>query len=109
MPADFTMKRNDRLPSIVATLRDGTGAIVDLTGATVVFHMATTPGAAPKVNAICTVSAPTTGVAQYDWLAADTDTAGDYVAEFQVTFASGKPATFPNGGNISITIVPDVT
>lgn len=106
--ADWTMRQNDRLPSIAATLKDATGAAIDLTGATVKFQMNAASGGANKVNAEATVVSDVAGTVQYDWAAGDTDTAGDYVGCWEITFASGKKLTCPNGSNYSITIVTDL-
>lgn len=105
---DWTMRQNDRLPSIAGTLKGADGAATDLTGATVKFQMNAANGGANKVNATATIVDAATGQVRYDWAAGDTDTAGSFEATWQVTFASGKPLTFPNGTNYSITIVADL-
>jgi len=105
--ADWTMRQNDRLPSIAATLKDATGAAIDLTGATVKFQMNAT-GGANKVNTAATVVSAALGTVQYDWAAVDTDTAGNFEAAWEITFGSGKKLTCPNGSNYTITIVGDL-
>lgn len=106
---DFEIKRGDRLPTLQATFTDATGAAVDLTSATIKFLMRPTDSATAKVNAAASAQSPATdGVALYAWAAVDTDTPGDYAGEFEVTFASGKKATFPSTGYIAIRVWADV-
>lgn len=107
--ADFTLKAHDRLPSIRATFTTA-GAAVDLTTATTVTFImkVKTGGAAAKVNAPATVVDPTSGIVRYDWAAGDTDTPGDYQAEWQVTWSSGQKQTFPTLTYHSISILADL-
>ena len=107
--ADWTMKRNDTGPVITATLKDAAGAAVNLTTATQVkFKMRAVAPGSLKVDGTATVTNAAGGQVSYAWQAADTDTAGDYYAEWEVTFASGLIETFPNAGYITITIVADL-
>ena len=48
------------------------------------------------------------GVVEYAWAAGDTDTAGTHLAEFQVTFPGGLPATYPNRGYLLVEITADL-
>src|SRR5262245_7869430 len=105
--ADWTMRQNDRLPSIAATLKNADGTAIDLTGATVKFQMNSAAGV-NKINTAATVLVAASGTVQYDWGATDTDTAGEYVGCWEITFGSGKKTTCPNGSNYSITIVTDL-
>lgn len=98
----FYLKTNDRYPSIAATLKLSDGTAIDLTGATVVFHM--TRGATPKVNAAAVVVSAAAGQVRYDWVAGDTDTPGTYACEWQATLASGKVVTVPNNGDDTVVI-----
>ena len=107
--ADFSIKRFDRLPSIAATLTDALGSPVDLTSSTVKFIMASAPGGGtPTLNTAATIVSAAAGTVRYDWAAGSTVTAGDFVAEWEVTFASAKKQTFPSVGYNTITISPDL-
>lgn len=97
--ADFSLRVGDRLPAltIVCTYSDGT--IQDLTAATVTFAMRYDNGLLKVADATgLVVGAAGNGIAQYQWAAADVDTAGDFQGEFHVT-VGGKSVTFPNGEN----------
>lgn len=111
--ADFQLQRHDRLPSIQATLN------ADLTAAaSVKFIMRKssadwvpdfTGSTTTKVNATATIVTPASGVVRYDWLATDTDTAGTFVGQWQVTWTAGsKPQTFPTTTYHTILIRADL-
>lgn len=102
----FQLKEGDTSPSISYEL---TPTTVDLTGASVVFNMTTRRGVVKVSRAAATVTTPTgTPTVQYDWIAADTDTAGTYRAEFEVTYGDGSIETFPNTGFLTISITKDL-
>lgn len=107
MAADIVMKANDRLPTVQAQLFVG-GTPASLTGATVAFIMRPKNGGAVKVNSAAVIVSAADGVVRYDWAAADTNTPGDYRAEWEVTFADGKTQTFPTAGHHSVQIVEDL-
>ena len=103
---DFYLKRNDTKEPIQATLSDQAGP-VDLSGATVRFHMKDRRGVV-VVDADAEVVTAASGVVRYQWQAEDTEAAGDFYAEWEVTFASGAVQTFPNENDIGIRIAADV-
>lgn len=104
---DFYLKRNDTSPSIRMKLLPKSD--VDLTGAVVVFNMRDAAGTV-KVNrgAAFVVTATGDPEVRYDWQAADTDTAGTFYGEFEVTYSGGGVETFPNTDVITITIDEDI-
>lgn len=104
---DFWIKRGDRLPPIAATLADSAGA-VNLTGAVVRFHMRLRGAVELKVNGAATIANAAAGTVQYDWGALDTDTAGIYEGEWEVTFGDARPMTFPNWRHLEIVVRDDV-
>ena len=103
MAADFTIKANDRLPSIQATLS------ADLTTATSVkFIMKTITGNTIKVNTTATIVTPASGIVRYDWAAVDTATPGSYQAEWEVTWTGGKKQTFPTLTYHTVDVLADL-
>lgn len=104
----FSIKQNDTAPSLRATLLDGDGNPVNLSGSTVRFHMRLLGQTAIVVNQSATLIDAANGIAQYNWVAADTDTIGSYQAEFEVTYANGTIETFPNDGYIRVEIIDDI-
>ena len=104
----FIIKRNDRSPSFSVALEAPAGTPVDLTGTTVGFIMAPAGGGAVKVNASATIVSATDGTVTYAWGATDTDTAGLFKAEWEVTFAGGIKRTFPNDDYLYVNVVADL-
>jgi hypothetical protein len=114
----FEIKQNDRRPVFVVVLKDNIGevgeAVVNLTTAsTVVFNMRAASGGAVKVSrAGAAITNAAGGEVTYNWSTADTNTAGAYEAEVEVTWNDGKSETFPNGptaGNYwEVTISDDI-
>lgn len=108
--AKFITKQNDTTPPIEVVLVDSNGFPVNLTGATVVFHMRVRPAGAVKVNgsAATIVGTASNGRVRYNLTASDRDTADIYEAEFQVTFADGTIQSFPGEGYIIVDIQDDI-
>lgn len=105
MPSDFTIKANDRLPSIQATLSADLSGV----GTSVKFIMKSATGNTIKVNAAAViVSTGVTSVIRYDWLAVDTAVPGSYLGEWEVTFPGGKKQSFPTLTFHSIDILADL-
>lgn len=95
MIPETRLKQNDTSPSLAATLRDGFGKAVNLTGATGVFRMRNAKTRANKISAPIAITDPPKGRVQYDWVIGDTDTIGIFEAEIVVTFGTGDVLTFP--------------
>lgn len=103
----FFIKQNDTSPSLLATLKDFDGDAINLTGASVRFHMKDLNGTV-KIDEAMTVPSPTLGMVRYDWQAGDTDTVGTYYVEFEVTYSDASVETFPNNGNKTISVVREL-
>ena len=107
-PPDFWIKQGDTAPSIAEQLLDGNGDPVVLTGASVKFMMWAPGDAAVKVNAAATITDAATGKVSFTFSAAQTDTVGDYVAEWQVTYSGGAIESFPNADWQKVRIKDDI-
>ncbi len=107
MADTFYIKQGDLLPVMEAYLSRN-GRRVDLTAATgVKFIMRLKGATATKVNAAASIVS-STGYVQYAWAGTDTDTAGEYQAEWQVTWPGPKAETYPNDGYLTVIVTDDV-
>jgi hypothetical protein len=105
----FYIKQNDTRPELDVFLRDDKDRSINVTGATVKFNMRNSADNTVKIDtgAVTTVSS-TAGRVKYSFTSANTDTAGNFEGEFQVTFVGGQVETFPNDGYIKVIITDDV-
>ena len=110
MPEEtFYIKANDTASFLTRDLKDAFGAPVNVTGAAVKFSMRVKPAGTIKVDdEDAVIVTAGTGRVRYEWTAANTNTADEYEAEFQVTYANGKIQTFPNDGHLPIVITDDI-
>ena len=104
----FYIKRNDTSPSMLATLQDASGNAIDITAASVRFHLRPIGSQTVTVDEAATIVTAIDGLVRYDWQAADTATIGSYQAEFEVTYADTTVETFPNDGYIRVEIISDI-
>lgn len=106
---DFQIKAGDLRPTLDATLTDDAGTALDLTSASSCrFVMRSVAGGTPKVAAAASIVTPASGIVRYAWTGTDTDTPGDYFAEFEVTYAGPKTETHPNDGHLLVRITEDL-
>ncbi|MBA2704917.1 MAG: hypothetical protein H0U60_13830 [Blastocatellia bacterium] len=107
---DFRIKQGDTLPVIESILTDAQGVVVDLTAASAVtFRMRTKDGGTLALVGTATILAPATaGRVRYAWNAADTAIAGEYEADWKVTFTGGATATFPSGSYLRVLLLPKI-
>lgn len=111
--ATYVVKKRDTAPVVSDTLLDGDGVAVNLSGATVAFHMtdwtrSTVVIASGSATGPSGGALDSSGVVEYAWQTNDVAAAGIYRAEWQVTFAGGKVETWPNDGMAVVEIVEDL-
>ena len=93
----FYVKQGDTLPLFRNTLKDAAGVGVNLTGSTVKLTLTNVETGILKITeAAVVIITALSGIVEYTWLTADTDTAGIFSAEFEVTTSGGAIHTFPN-------------
>lgn len=97
-PVDHECTQDDVGFVVEDTLRDNKGALVDLTGISSVRYVLWIPGAASaEVDQLGAVIAPATnGQVRYTFVAADTDTLGDFMEQWKVTFSGSAIQRFPS-------------
>lgn len=95
-PLKHYIKSRDTGPSIRRILIDSsTGLPVDLTDAIALF-VATDLAKNAAFEGWATIESPATaGKIRYDFTEDDVETAGVYLAEFQITFSEGQTITYP--------------
>lgn len=105
----FIIKQYSTRPVLRAKLLDPGGAEPNFSGATGQFHMAgkVLSGTLTLFDTMQTDSAGNEYNAEYVWADGDTDEEGTFTAEFEVTFAGGGEARYPNDKNpIKVKIPP---
>ncbi len=103
----FSIKQGNTLPSIYIRITDDNGDPIDLSEASAKFVMRRAGSSAPTVNSDATITNAQFGELTYAWQLGDTESAGDYLAEFVVTFADGVQ-TFPAKGTLEVSIIPNL-
>lgn len=96
---DFSIRKGDRLPAIVATLYNriaNVDTVADLTGATVEFVYKPILGGTAVTRTATVLGSPTLGKVTYTWALADTAEVGEFHAFWRVTFTDGRIGTYPN-------------
>lgn len=110
MSVTFFIKQHDRRPLLTVSCLDNAGMPVSLESASQVkFYMKS--GESLKVSASATPDPDqdlNPGVVTYAWALGDTDTAGRYKAEFEVTWSDGTPQTFPTSDYLVVIIKADL-
>jgi hypothetical protein len=110
MANSVTMKRNDRRPFLDVILQDVDGTALDLTASVsgISFTMKNLDTDQTAISAsAATIISQTTGMVRYSWAEGDTNTAGTYVAEFQVLYNDGTKLTIPTSTVLSVVILED--
>lgn len=101
----ITLKRNDTKVNLKATLSNESGP-VDLTGCSVRFIMSQRKTV--KVDKTALIQEGATGLVWVVFEQENTNEAGTFQAEFEVTFPDERKETFPNSGYILINIQSDL-
>jgi len=104
----FCIKQGDLSPAFQLTLKDSAGTAVNLTGSTVRLHLYTQDKATVVLDKSATLVDAVNGVVKYEWVDGDTDDAGWFWVEFEVTYADSTVETFPNSGYIGVVIEPQL-
>ena len=104
----FRIKTNDTSPKLALTLEDALGNAVGLAGCSARFHMKAFGASSLKIDAAASIEDNVNGTIEYSWTGTDTDTAGTYYGEIEVTYADSTIETFPNNGYFTIIIKEDL-
>lgn len=109
---DFWIKKGDTSPAIEATLEDSKGDAIDLSSSgkdasSVDFHMVDSADNT-IVDSSATFVDKANGKVSYSWSSGDTDEAGLFEAEWEVTYNDGTIETFPNFENLVVNITDEL-
>ncbi len=113
IPKPFFLRRNDTLPLYQVDVFDVEGEPVDLSAASAVLFSMRGPGRDQTLKVSLQAATvefgpdgSTKNRLQYVWAAIDTDTSGTFLAQFELTFPSGK-RTFPPTKEQALKVVID--
>lgn len=105
------IKQGDLVPGITATLMQAVGsaaaAPIDLTTASAIKFAMRRNGAL-KVDGTAAAISAADGTVGYQWVTGDTDTAGLYDCEWQITWPAGKQ-TVPGGSYDQVYVMGDIS
>jgi hypothetical protein len=110
-PLRFVIKRHATRPYLELSVKNADGTAYDFTGASeVLFSMKDLDGALKIDGAAAEFDGgdPTLGKVRYRWVKADTDTDGEYSAEFDVNYPGSETLTVPVDGDIRVKVYTDV-
>jgi hypothetical protein len=105
------IKHNQREPRLRARIVDSSGVAVNLSGAVgVTFSMRSGRDLTNKIaSQPAVITDAPEGRIEYQWRAGDTDTLGNFNAEFLVNWGNGVTEIFPTTGAIRVRIIPPAT
>jgi hypothetical protein len=109
-PLRFVIKRHATRPYLELSVKNADGTAFDFTGASeVLFSMKDEAGTLKIDGAAAEFDgALTLGKIRYLWVKADTDTEGEYSAEFDINYPGSDTLTVPIEGDICVRIYTDV-
>lgn len=102
------IKRNDTRPYWPITLTFEDGSVPDLSGGTVRFLAREAGNGQVKVDDTAVITDGPNGQAEWRPSAGDTDQAGSFDVEWEVTFSDGTVQTFPTRGYDRLIVVGDL-
>jgi len=110
MNQEFRIKQGDTRPLLEAQLQDASDCSPRslVQADTVTFHMRDVDTGSVVVEGSGTILDAQQGIVYYEWNSGDTDTAGRFKAEFEVTYADGGIETFPNYGDITVYVTEEI-
>lgn len=99
---------DDLQPYYYVTAQDQAGTVINLTGASIVCTMKNKRTLQVKIDRQSTgisVTGAATGQFEYRWQSGDTDTAGEYNIEFDITPTTGGKFTLPSKAHEAVVII----
>lgn len=104
----FEIKRGDLEPPLVVDVSGSSGDLSTVSSWKVIAKRGATL-AFTDVDPVVTLEDPPTAAAvRHNWVAGETDTAGDLSVEVEATWPGGRKQTFPPDGYVTVTVVPDL-
>lgn len=102
------IKRNDTRPYFPATLVFDNGSVAPITGASIRFIARRRSDGQTKIDGAAVITDDAAGEVEYRFTTTDTDEAGAFDCEWEVTYADFTVQTFPTRGFDRLKVLGDL-
>jgi hypothetical protein len=104
----FEIKQHDLEPPLVIDVSGSAGDLSTVASWKVIAKQGDAAAWTDTGPTVVVGTPPTSASITHNWVAGQTDTAGDQRVEAEATWPGGRKQTFPADGYVTVKVVPDL-
>lgn len=104
----FEIKQHDLEPPLVIDVSGSTGDLTTVASWKVIAKHGVIPAWTDSDPDVAVGTPATSAAITHNWVAGQTDTAGDQRVEAEATWPGGRKQTFPADGYVTVKVIPDL-